>query len=136
MISDNEVKRSVIVIRNAIAKEMNGKYHFSQFRNEAGEFTRRGIVNGKEYLFTIFKYGISSGYIALSFVGQEVDFTPDVYEFKYYNVFASNYKLLPTSFSHMYNKADPGLTLEVHQRRGVRSSRLPKSRQFHGFLFG
>jgi hypothetical protein len=118
MISDNEVERSVIVVRNASVREVNGEYHFSRFNNEAGEFTRRGIVNGTEYLFTILKFGSLQGnyfwYLVLGPVGQEVDFTqPYTYEFMYYSA-TSNGRLPPKKLSRMYNEVDPGLTLEVY----------------------
>jgi hypothetical protein len=56
MISDYAVQKCVVVIKNACYPEVNGEYRFSRFRNNGGEYSRRGMVEGKERVFLIWKY--------------------------------------------------------------------------------
>ncbi len=58
---DLAVRNTVVLVENAGVPEVNGEYHFSDVRFNAGYYTRRGLYNHKEVMFTLYKCSLKNG---------------------------------------------------------------------------
>jgi len=55
------VRNTVVLVENAGVPEVNGEYHFTDVRFNAGFYTRRGLYNNKEVQFTLYKCSLKNG---------------------------------------------------------------------------
>jgi hypothetical protein len=53
---DATIRKTVVLVENATIGVVNGEYHFSGFKNDAGMFIRKAFHRGRDSKFVLFKH--------------------------------------------------------------------------------
>lgn len=93
-----EVRNSILILEQAGNPEVNGEYHFTSIKSNAGYYVKKGQYNGQEARFTLYKCSLRNGgfqwFISITPEGMEPGTSSDL---DFYFATAKPQEILPVS---------------------------------------